>query len=281
MTWGKQSRVLAAALIILFADATWAFADEVKVASFNIQNLGKTKIKKKPVMKTLASTMREFDIIAVQEVSDISEQAPQALLDKLNESGRHYDILLSPRTGEQPDDKTAQEQYAFYFDTDTVEAKDAGALFDDSANDLFQREPFTAQFGLKGTSFTFTITTIHTQPKQAVPEIDALFEVYEDVKSRYPGEANHMIVGDYNASCTYAKPADLASLKIRGSSFSWIVPDNVDTTVSPTTDCAYDRIVLTKALNKHFSEWGIADWFTSKAVSDHWPVWVTLDSAAQ
>jgi endonuclease/exonuclease/phosphatase family metal-dependent hydrolase len=275
-------RILAAGLVaLLAAHGPVALADEITIATFNIQNLGQTKIKKNAVMTTLAKTMREFDIIAVQEVSDVSEEAPQALLDRINSDGGHYELLLSERTGKQPNDKTTQEQYAFYFNTEVVEAKDSGALFDDSANDLFQREPFTAHFGLKGASFTLTVTSIHTQPKQAVPEIDALFEVIEDVRSRYPGETHHMIVGDFNASCTYAKPADLAGLKIRGSWFKWIVPDDVDTTVRTTTDCAYDRIVLTKGLFDHFSAWGIANWFKSTAVSDHWPVWVTFDTDDQ
>ena len=271
-----RALAVVSAIMLALVIAVSAHAD-VKVAAFNIQNLGQAKIKKPAVMRTLAKTIREFDVIAVEEVSDIQEEAPQALLDKLNASGRQYDVLLSRRTGEQPNDKSAQEQYAIYFDTETIEVLDQGALFDDSADDLFQREPFTAHFKEKGSQLTFTVTAIHTQPSNAVAEIDALFDVFEDVKSRYPGERHHMIVGDYNASCSYAKPADLAGLKIHGSQFKWIVPDDADTTVG-ASECAYDRMVLTKALNSHFSAWGIADWFTSKTVSDHWPVWVKFAS---
>lgn len=57
---------------------------------------------------------------------------------------------------------------------------------------------------------------------------------------------NYVITGDFNASCTYAKPTDLVSFEIHGSRFAWIVTDDIDTTVSTTTFCADDRIVVTK-----------------------------------
>jgi endonuclease/exonuclease/phosphatase family metal-dependent hydrolase len=248
---------------------------DVKIASFNIENLGTTKAAKPEVVEYLAGIIRKFDIVAVQEVSDIHEKVPKDFLNAINTGGHHYKLILSERTGRQANDKTAQEQYAFYYNTDVVEALDGGALFDDSGHDLFQREPFTAHFKLIGTTLTFTITEVHTQPSAAVAEIDALFPVYEDVRTRYPSETRHIILGDLNASCKTAKPAQLNPLKIRGSKFFWVVPDTADTTVA-AKPCAYDRIILSTALKKRFKAWGVANWFSNEKYSDHWPVWVLL-----
>lgn len=253
----------------------------MRIATFNIQNFGKTKAGKPAILEYLAEVVREFDIVAVQEISDVSETAPKKFLGAINSTGRNFGLLLSERTGKQPDDKTSQEQYAFYYDTTRVEVLDKGAIFDDSTNDLFQREPYTARFKVKNTALSFAITQVHTRPESAVAEIKALYAVDQNVASRYPGEANNITLGDFNGSCSYAKPEQLAALEIRGPSYFWIVPDTADTTVSPNTSCAYDRIVLTNSLKDSFGKWGVADWFTDNKVSDHWPVWFTLRAAPQ
>jgi hypothetical protein len=76
-----------------------------------------------------------------------------------------------------------------------------------------------------------------------------------------------------------AVSAELDGLEIRGAEFHWIVPDTADTNVDPDRACAYDRLVANSALLSHFKLWGIANWFTDKKVSDHWPVWDTFDTA--
>lgn len=271
-------RILIVTLLILVGAGPASSQQDTshRIASFNIRDFGPTKAAQPAILNYLAEVVRHFDIVAVQEISDVRETVPRIFLEAINAIGAHYQVLLSERTGKQPDDRTSQEQYAFYFNADRVVALDLGALFDDSRNDRFQREPFTALFGLIGSNLTLTITQVHTRPESALHEVDALFEVYEDVGRRYPSERNHLIVGDFNASCSYASPQQLRSLQIRGPSFRWIVPDTADTTVSPTTRCAYDRIVANSALRTRFARWGVADWFTDPAISDHWPVWVSF-----
>jgi endonuclease/exonuclease/phosphatase family metal-dependent hydrolase len=269
--------VLLLSVILIISGAS--AAENVRIATFNIQIFGKTKVNKPAIRFYLAEIVRNFDIVAIQEIKDASQVTPDIFLTAVNDTGRHYAYLLSERTGEQPDDLDSQEQYAFYFDTDRIDVVDKGGLYDDSANDLFQREPFTARFGVKGTPFTFTITSIHTRPESAVAEIGALYTVYQKVQTRYPRAYHHLILGDFNAGCDYATPGQLDALEIRGAQFHWIVPDTADTNVNPDRICAYDRLVANSALFSHFQLWGIANWFTDKKVSDHWPVWAIFDTA--
>lgn len=49
-----------------------------------------------------------------------------------------------------------------------------------------------------------------------------------------------MIMGDYNADCSYVNSEERANLLLRDSSYLWLIDDDVDTTVS-STHCAYDR----------------------------------------
>ena len=69
--FGTMVRALSVAVTILISTGLQA-APEVKIATFNIENLGKTKVSKPAILKYLATTVRKFDIVAVQEVSDIS-----------------------------------------------------------------------------------------------------------------------------------------------------------------------------------------------------------------
>lgn len=247
----------------------------IKIATFNIQVFGKTKAHKPEIMSQLATIIRKYEVVAIQEVKDSSGDAPKLLLDAVNhDGGRSYAMLLSPRTGLQPDDKKSQEQYAVLYDTAVVEALPGDRLYDDSKNDSFQREPYLTRLKTKSGNFTFVLIDIHTRPESAVSEIGALNDVFKWAKTTFPNEDDFIALGDYNASCAYASAKQLDSLDLRGPNYFWIVPDDDDSNVSPESACAYDRIVTTTATKAAFTgNWGVDRAFTDKKVSDHWPVW--------
>ena len=51
----------------------------VKLAAFNLQIFGTSKADKPEVMEVLSKTIRNFDIVAVQEIRDASQTALPAL----------------------------------------------------------------------------------------------------------------------------------------------------------------------------------------------------------
>ncbi len=51
---------------------------------------------------------------------------------------------------------------------------------------------------------------------------------------------NILLMGDFNADCSYVGKTKLKALKLKKSGYHWLIPDDADTTVS-STDCAYDR----------------------------------------
>ncbi|MCX6232960.1 MAG: endonuclease/exonuclease/phosphatase family protein [Bacteroidetes bacterium] len=248
----------------------------IKVASFNIQNFGKSKLSQKEIVDTLATIVRMFDVIAIQEISDVSNQTPKLFLDIINKANKfHYKFICSQRTGNQLDDKSSQEQYVFYFNSDKLTLIDS-ALYDDSKNDFFQREPFLASFKTKNGSFSFIICTIHTNPTQAVKEIASLIEVAKWIPNKFKKTKNLIFCGDFNASCNYAKPAQLSNLSIHNPPYHWIIPDTTKTNLSVNENCAYDRFVVTDSLLNKVKHWSVLHYFKSKKVSDHWPVYIEL-----
>lgn len=264
--------VLIAWLLIGFSISI--HAQSFEIATFNIQNLGQSKMQKADVVDTLAMIVRQFDIVAVQEISDISNQTAGAFLKVLNASGARYKLSCSARTGREPDDVKSAEQYAFYYDSKTVSLTDA-ALYPD-VHDDFQREPYVASFTRKSDSLTFVICTIHTAPEQAVEEIAALAKVAKWIPTRFRNVKRIIFCGDFNASCSYASPAALDELAIRKTPYVWVVPDNADTNLANSA-CAYDRFVVTDNLLLMISGWEVYRAFKSKKVSDHWPVVLKIE----
>lgn len=263
-------------LILLFLTTLIVYCQQgdFRIATFNIQNFGKSKLAKTTITDTLAMIVRNFDIVAVQEMSDISNQTPIAFLQIINRENGKYALACSSRTGRQPDDKSSAEQYAFYYNTQTVQLLDT-ALYDDSSKDYFQREPWIGKFKRKSDGLTFSLCTIHTMPQRAVAEIDALIHVANWIPSRFGVYKAMIFCGDFNASCSYASDEQLQKLAIRQTPYFWIIPDNAKTNLSKK-DCAYDRFVVTETLKPRISEWQVYRVFKSKSVSDHWPVFITL-----
>ena len=257
-------------------------SEVARIATFNIKVFGKTKMGKPDVVTQLVDTVLQYDLVAIQEIKDIDETVPYNFLAELNNaSGNFWNMSLSVRSGTQADDQSSQEQYAYYYNHSVFREIGKGELYNDSANDYFQREPYRAQFELLNASgnssgFDFTLFTIHTKPASALAEIDALHEVIQSYQENDTTETDVILLGDLNADCSYATAQELWESPLRQPQYNWLVNDIADTTVS-STDCAYDRIITLDDLNGRLvGSWGIDTSITNTSVSDHYPVWFDL-----
>lgn len=248
-------------------------ASTIKIATFNIQIFGKTKASKPAIMAELASIIRKYDIVAIQEIKNKEGSVPTQFLTEINSDGSAYTLVVSERSGLQPDDQSSQEQYAYYLNTETLHVIEDAGLFDDSGSDQFNREPYVARFGVNDGNFTFALITVHTKPELAVEETKALDDVFDWAQDQFPDEDDFIALGDFNASCDFASPSDFAGSPIRDD-YVWIIPDDADTNFSTNTACAYDRIVMTEETEEDFADkFGVDTSVSSKTVSDHFPVW--------
>jgi deoxyribonuclease-1-like protein len=250
----------------------------LRLATFNLHIFGPTKASRPAWLADVAAIIRRYDLVAVQEIIDVSGRAPARLLDAINETGDPvYEIALSPRTGREPDDRDAQEQYAYFFRTDTIAVVGESTLFDDSAHDYFQREPYLSRFSMRSSGASFVLMNIHTRPRAAVSEIAAMEHVFAWAQERFAGEEVFIALGDFNAGCGYATEQDLDALPIHGEAYDWVVPHSADTNVAGSA-CAYDRIVISSPSgNLVVEDWGVDRAFDeAEPLSDHYPVWVTL-----
>ena len=253
---------------------------EISVAAFNIQIFGQSKMAKDGVPEILVDIISRYDVILIQEIRDISETAVYELLDLVNaENGGAYSLLLSERLGRT----SSKEQYAYFYRTTVLSVLDA-YHYDDGLEpdqDTFEREPYLVRFQVVSHSLNFSLIGIHAAPDDAELEVDSLVDVYDDMVSRWQ-ETDVVILGDFNADCSYISDSDQANIRLwQDDRFVWWIGDDLDTTTK-STDCAYDRIVTHTDLESRISADSVGVFRFDQAyglsaaetevVSDHYPV---------
>jgi deoxyribonuclease-1-like protein len=244
----------------------------IKIATFNIQIFGKAKREKDDVVKILEEIVKNFDVVAIQEVRDITETTIPYFVERLNSSGKKFNYVISERLGRSQ----GKEQYAFIYNTNSVKFKGFSYVYKD-INDVFEREPFTAEF--ESGKFTYALTNVHTKPDDATNEIGFLVDVIDDAKNKIAPNKDVIVLGDFNADEEYFSEATTTGL--RDLKYIWLITDDFDTTVSSSRR-TYDRIVITEPTKEDFT--GKCDIVRfddifglmkkdAKRVSDHYPAY--------
>jgi deoxyribonuclease-1-like protein len=246
--------------------------ETIRIASFNIQ-FGVSKARKSHVMEVLARIVRNFDIVAVQEIRSKDQSLLPKFVDLINSTGRHYDYAIGPPLGRS----TSKEQYAYIFDRASVEIDRHQLYTVDDPDDLLHREPYVGWFRVRGPpskeEFTFTLVNIHTDPDETDTELDVLDDVLRVVRQDGRNEDDVIILGDLNVDNRH-----LGQLgKVPG--IVWTVSD---TPTNTRGNAQYDNIVFQgNATVEYSGRSGVFDFLRefdlsieqALEVSDHMPVW--------
>jgi hypothetical protein len=262
--------------ILFFTIALAAYVSAVRIGSFNLHQYGSKKAANPTLTKTVAEIISDFDLAIIQEISDVSLKAPYVLHAALNEISKEnpYTMTLSARVGRS----ATKEQFIFF----NREAKSGlevvnAYVYDDSVGDYFERPPFIGTFKVKkpGQSGVklFTIMDVHLRPDAAYKELLDMRHVIEDFITKHPQyfdqtstsladaleqnvvdatpnnkpslKTNHpiLIVGDFNADCSYISPKRQQLLRtINYVDFTWMINNQVKTNTRQS--CTYDRIFI-------------------------------------
>lgn len=250
----------------------------IRIASFNIQVFGDSKAAKPYLMATLAAIIRNFHVIAIQEIRTQDDYLlTNFLRNYVNRDGKFYDYVVSRRLGRT----NSTEQYAFIFDTSVIEVNRNSVYVVNDPDDLLHREPLVAQFRTRAPpneAFTFTLVNIHTDPDETKAELDALARVYQMVRLASGGEDDIMILGDLNVDDQHlGQLGQLQGVRpiVRG------VPTNT------RGSAQYDNIVVHQPSTTEFTgRWGVYNVMQlhgltldqALQVSDHLPVWAEFSA---
>jgi len=227
--------------------------ESITVASWNLQVFGKTKAGKSGVMSFYDDKLSVYDIIVVQEIRDSSGTA----FDKLCSLFEGYDCAISTRDGRS----NSKEQIGVIY-RDGIELLSLNRIAD--PYDVYERSPVRAEF--VADAFYFDIYAAHLKPSDVYSELRAFSDAVRDEGG------NNVVIGDLNADCDYYGGS---VLKVPFGSWVWLIDKFQDTTVSQT-DCAYDRIIVNKAISSRVVDYGIDSADITKEYSDHYIVWVEL-----
>lgn len=252
----------------------------LRISAFNVQTFGQTKAGRADVMDILTKIVLRYDIIVIQEIRDIAGTAIRQLQQQVNDNsnGAFYNLTLSIRLG----NTNSKEEYGFLYRTDRVKYL-REHLYDEGVNNTFEREPFMIEFeaDVQGLN-KFVLGAIHIKPDTAVEELIGLTHVFDQAKTVFNTE-DVMIMGDLNADCSYVSQRDWPRITLKSDpAFHWLIGDEIDTTVK-STDCAYDRLILTGSdfysalvpgsagIFRFDTEYGLSA-TQAERVSDHYPV---------
>jgi deoxyribonuclease-1-like protein len=249
--------------------------DTIRVATWNIQTFGEAKLQDPLAMNVIVEVLRNFDVVAIQELRAHSQDVVPQLVALLNAGGQHhYDYVLGPRLGRS----SSKEQYVYVFDLASIEVDPYQHYTVNDPDDLLHREPLVSWFRARGASpeqaFTFSLVNVHTDPDEVDRELDVLDDVFFVVRDDSRREDDVILLGDFNVN-----DKNLRQLgQIEG--LTWIVTGNTPT--NTRGNAQYDNIFFHRTATTEFTgRGGVLDFMRefnltvdqAVQVSDHLPVW--------
>lgn len=258
---------------------TIQLADEprIRIASFNLHAFNESKLRKSPVVETLARIIRQFDIVALQHISSRQNDILPLLVDSINATDRRYDYCIGPRVGREQ----MAQQFAFVFDTERIETDREQLYTVEDPQNLMDFEPLVGWFRVKQIdqtkAFTFTLVNTRIDTASANRERALLPDLIRSVKQDGRVEDDVILLGDFSSSSNQL-------LSITGSSMTQAI-DHVATTVSG--ESMVDNILITtRATDEFTGRSGVIDFLRqlnltydqAMQISSHLPVWAEFSA---
>jgi endonuclease/exonuclease/phosphatase family metal-dependent hydrolase len=246
----------------------------IRIASYNIQVFGEKKLADTTVSRILIDIVRRFDVVAIQEIRTQNDQFLRQFCELLNANGRHYDFVVGPRQGRT----SSKEQYAFVFDTASIEVDRSKVYTVPIDPPLLHRPPLVAQFRVRGPppeqAFTFKLVNIHTDPHDTDVELNTLDDVYRAVRDDGLGEDDVILLGDLNVDDKHL--GELGQVP----RITWLVSGLPTNTRGTKT---YDNILFQRHATVEFTgragvfdvmrEFNLPSIDDAAKISDHLPIW--------
>lgn len=249
----------------------------VSILTWNIQDLGKTKDAQE--IEFIAKIIRDYDVIAIQEVvakDPAGARKVAEIVANLNRMGNNWDYRISPPT-KSPSVYIA-ERYAYIWKSSRLQLKTPPELAK-ALEDKIEREPYLAEFIHQASGTTFTIANVHIRSnrRNPIPEIETL-SVYPQL---FP-DHRLVIAGDFNITEKHKVWQPLHALGYRPS------VRNAPTTLKRSCksgkyrNYAIDNIYVNPSVLPCL-EGGVIDYIggcdnllVGRQISDHLPVYCVL-----
>lgn len=190
----RATRLIRPAGVALLLLLAWpALAEDVRIASWNIQHLGWQNDKDYNALGRIGGA---FDVIAVQEVMNLEGlDGFVAALER--ETGETWERIYSHRIGRG----RYKEKYAFVYRPSRVHYLDGAVVYLDQ-HDNFARQPFAARFQTADGAHRFVLATVHilygNRISDRTPEIKYLARYWDWLHEVFDQDSNFILLGDFN-----------------------------------------------------------------------------------
>lgn len=175
--------------LLLFLLLTTQLQAQVKLLSWNLENLGSSK--SAADLAFIANILKNYDIVAIQEVvaGNGGAKTVALLADELNRKGTRWNYTVSNPTSSSA---YKTERYAFLWKTATVK-KIGKAWLEKKYHLQIDREPYYCTFEYREKQFT--IANFHAITKSKQPETEIKY--FKFLPLEYPS-LNLVFAGDFN-----------------------------------------------------------------------------------
>jgi len=245
---------------------------KIRIATFNLNAFGESKLQKSAVVESIAMLIRKFDVVAVQHIQSRQQNILPELIDKVNISDRRYEYCIGPRVGPEGN----QQQFAFIFDSDRIETDRQMLYTVEDPQQMLTFEPLVGWFRAKtvraSEAFTFSLVNIRIDPLQEARERQALPDLLRSVRQDGRLEDDVILAGDFGCS-----EKELGALRRSGVVFAL---EGTPTTV--TGEAMLDNIIVpARATDEFTGRAGVVDFLRQNnlsidqafQISTHMPVW--------
>lgn len=167
----------------------------IRIAAANFGPLDQARLAKPQTLSRVAQMLRQFDLIALQDIQARDRGLLVQLLEQANTGGRHYDFAVAPQVGREP----VPQYNAFVFDADSIEIDRRTVAWVDNRNGQFAHSPLVAAFRARGPApneaFTCTLINVQTSSERTAEELALLAKVFRAVRDDGRHEDDIIILG--------------------------------------------------------------------------------------
>jgi endonuclease/exonuclease/phosphatase family metal-dependent hydrolase len=246
---------------------------QTKLLSWNIENIGKSKSDQE--IAFIANTVRDFDIIAIQEVvaGYGGAQAVARLADELNRKGAKWDYVISDPTKSSP---YRTERYAYIWKTSKVK-KIGRAWLEKKYNLEIDREPYFCTFQYENKQFT--VVNFHAITKSKQPETEIKY--FKFLPAVYP-TLNLIFAGDFNCPQSHTVFNPLKKMGYKSVLINQKTSLKRDCIMNECLASEYDNMYYNAAKIK-VTNYGVISFYKefdslkdARTISDHIPIWAEI-----
>ncbi len=180
---------------------------KLRIASWALDGFGPTKFANSDARRALAKVIREFDIVAIQQIASVERDLIPRLVDSINQGDTRYDFVM----GESSGPSGRQEQLAFIFDRRRVVVDRQQTYTVEDPQEQLTYDPLVAWFRTAepslASAWTFSLVNVRIDLARAPNEVALLPNMLTSIRQDGRGEDDVVIAGLFQADDTYLVPS--------------------------------------------------------------------------